>query len=75
MFLGTDKGVFRSEDGGLTWKASSVGLPQSEGGRPVGVLSLAISPNFPADRTLFAGLVERGLYTSNDGGATWKPAR
>lgn len=75
IFLGTDKGVFRSEDGGLTWKASSVGLPQSEGGRPVGVLSLAISPDWASDRTVFAGLAERGLYVSNDGGATWKPAR
>ena len=75
ILLGTDKGVFRSEDGGATWKASSMGLPQSEGGRPASVLSLAISPNFADDRTVFAGLVDRGLYISNDGGAMWKPAR
>jgi len=75
IFLGTDRGVFRSEDGAVTWKASSVGLPQGEGGRPASVLSLAISPNFANDHTIFAGLVDRGLYISNDGGATWKPAR
>ena len=67
--LGTDKGVFRSDDGGVTWKASSVGLPQA------GVLSLALSPNFADDHTIFAGLVERGLYVSTDGGANWKAAR
>ena len=75
IFLGTDKGVFRSEDGGVTWKASSVGLPPGEGGRPAGVLSLVLSPHFFSDRTLFAGMVERGLYVSTDGGAMWRPAR
>jgi hypothetical protein len=39
------------------------------------VLALALSPNFSADRTLFAGLAERGLYVSTDGGTTWKAAR
>jgi photosystem II stability/assembly factor-like uncharacterized protein len=75
IFLGTDKGVFRSQDGGVTWKASSVGLPQGEGGRPAGVLSLAISPNYASDHTLFAGMVDQGLYVSTDGGTTWRAAR
>jgi len=72
IFLGTDKGVFCSQDGGVTWKASSRGLPQA------GVLALAISPDFTADPPggkLFVGLVDRGLYVSNDGGTTWKAAR
>ena len=79
IYLGTDRGVFRSDDtcacaqckcGGVTWvKLPNVGLPQ------VGVLSLALSPNFISDHTLFAGLAERGLYVSTDGGATWKAAR
>jgi len=69
IWLGTDRGVFRSDDGGVSWKASSVGLPQA------GVLALALSPNFAGDHTIFAGLVDRGLYVSTDGGASWKPAR
>jgi photosystem II stability/assembly factor-like uncharacterized protein len=69
IWLGSDKGVFRSEDGGVTWKASSAGLPQ------VGVLALALSPNFSDDHTILAGLVDRGLYISTDGGANWKPPK
>jgi photosystem II stability/assembly factor-like uncharacterized protein len=70
VYLGTDRGVFRSDDGGVTWaKLPNAGLPQA------GVLSLALSPNFSVDRTLFAGLAERGLYVSTDGGTTWKAAR
>jgi photosystem II stability/assembly factor-like uncharacterized protein len=70
VYLGTDRGVFRSDDGGVTWaKLPNTGLPQA------GVLSLALSPNFSVDRTLFAGLAERGLYVSTDGGTTWMAAR
>jgi photosystem II stability/assembly factor-like uncharacterized protein len=75
IFLGTDKGVFHSDDGGVMWKASSAGLPQGTDGRPVSAQTLALSPNFVADHTIFAGLVDRGLYVSIDGGATWKAAR
>jgi len=70
VYLGTDRGVFRSDDGGVTWaKLPNAGLPQA------GVLSLALSPNFSVDRTLFAGLAERGLYVSTDSGTTWRAAR
>jgi photosystem II stability/assembly factor-like uncharacterized protein len=70
IYLGTDRGVFCSDDGGVTWvKLPNVGLPQA------GVLSLALSPNFVLDHTLFAGLAESGLYVSTDGGETWKAAR
>jgi photosystem II stability/assembly factor-like uncharacterized protein len=73
IFLGTDRGVFRSDDGGVTWaRPPNAGLPQA------GVLSLALSPDFSADPprgALFAGLADRGLYVSTDGGATWKAAR
>jgi photosystem II stability/assembly factor-like uncharacterized protein len=70
IYLGTDRGVFRSDDGGVTWaKLPNGGLPEA------GVLSLALSPNFSSDRTVFAGLGDRGLYVSTDGGATWKAAR
>jgi len=73
IFLGTDRGVFRSDDGGVTWaKLANVGLPQA------GILSLALSPDFASDPprgALFAGLADRGLYISTDGGATWKAAR
>jgi photosystem II stability/assembly factor-like uncharacterized protein len=36
------------------------------------VLSLAISPNFARDATLFAGTENHGLWQSTDRGTTWQ---
>jgi photosystem II stability/assembly factor-like uncharacterized protein len=57
--------VFKSTDGGATWRSSSVGL------RPDRFISaLAIDPKIPT--TLYAGSVEGGgVFRSIDGGATW----
>jgi hypothetical protein len=74
MFIGTDIGVYSSKDGGDNWQSASKGLPTDAQGQPVGVLALAISPDFARDRTLFAGLVGQGVYISRDGGATWQSA-
>jgi hypothetical protein len=35
------------------------------------VLSLAISPDYPTDGTLFVGLVDHGVSKSVDGGESW----
>ena len=62
-------GLFRSTDGGDTWKRVEGGLPQGV----VGKIGVAVSPKNP-DR-VFA-LVEAepgGLFRSDDGGETWKP--
>jgi len=34
---------------------------------------VVISPDFATDHTLFASGVKRGLFRSEDGGATWVP--
>ncbi len=65
--------VLRSTDGGQTFTRL--------GGLPAGeelALTLAISPNFADDRTLFAGGARResmgeGVWKSVDGGDTWTP--
>ncbi|MDX1541684.1 MAG: hypothetical protein R3349_09805, partial [Geminicoccaceae bacterium] len=63
VFMGTHRGrVFRSDDGGETFRrlddvAGAVG-------------SLAISPAFARDQTIFVGDT-RGVRRSEDGGATW----
>ena len=36
------------------------------------VLVLAMSPDFAADRTVFAGTEHAGVFRSTDGGGTWK---
>jgi photosystem II stability/assembly factor-like uncharacterized protein len=64
VYAGTPSGVFKSVDGGMTWSASSSGLPAGD------VLSLAIDPETPT--TLYATLNSPGhVFKSLDGGASW----
>ena len=62
LYSGTSHGLFKSTDGGATWKASS-GLPADA------VATVALDPANPA--TVYACMSE-GLYQSKDSGATWK---
>ncbi|HEY2124909.1 MAG TPA: hypothetical protein VGG94_05550 [Chthoniobacterales bacterium] len=67
---GTNGGIFKSGDGGKTWK-------RLEGGLPAGVIqaNLAIAPSAP--QMLFAAVAAPGnrqLYRSDDAGETWKIA-
>ena len=54
----------RSDDGGTTF-AAVTGLPFD------GVASIALSPDFAHDRTLWVSLSEHGVYRSTNAGATW----
>jgi len=66
LFVGTQSGIFRSTNGGRSWREVNL---------PIGfeaVLSLAISPSFDRDATLFAGTENKGLLYSHDGGQTWE---
>jgi photosystem II stability/assembly factor-like uncharacterized protein/DNA-binding beta-propeller fold protein YncE len=75
LFIGTDVGAYRSDDGGRSWQSISKGLPTDAQGQPLGVLALALSPDFARDKTLFAGLVGgAGVCISRDGGTTWQAA-
>ncbi|MBI5563853.1 MAG: hypothetical protein HY870_03085, partial [Chloroflexi bacterium] len=58
-------GVYRSPDGGQTWQPASRGLTD------LSINRLAISPDFKADRTLFAAGARGGLSRSTDGGDSW----
>ena len=63
IFINSTGGIHRSQDGGLTW--DSIGM---EG------MILAVSPNFAADGTLFAGnrnSTSGNLYRSTDRGDNW----
>jgi photosystem II stability/assembly factor-like uncharacterized protein len=57
-------GVYKSTDGGETWTQVNSGLPY-----PL-AHSVAISPNYADDSTVFAGTYH-GVYKSTDGGETW----
>lgn len=57
------KGVFKSTDGGDTWRTSSGGLGD------IYIESLAVHPTLPS--TLYAASPNRGFFTSTDSGAHW----
>jgi photosystem II stability/assembly factor-like uncharacterized protein len=59
-------GVFKSTNGGRTWRAMNTGL-----GRQVSVDALAIDPQMPA--TLYAAANGR-VFKSTDAGASWRVA-
>ena len=65
ILAATSNGMYRSEDRGATWQASSSGII-------IPLISrVAVSPNFARDRTVFAGTELAGLYKSTDQGYTW----
>jgi len=60
VYCGTNNGVFRSTDAGVTWSAT--GLTQQ-------VRALVCEPGNPLN--LYAGTYGAGVYSSTDGGSTW----
>jgi photosystem II stability/assembly factor-like uncharacterized protein len=67
---GTGGGLFKSIDGGTTWKPLTQGLPgPSEGG--IVQVNLAVSPSQP--KRLYAAVASRGtgFYRSDDAGESW----
>jgi photosystem II stability/assembly factor-like uncharacterized protein len=57
-------GVFKSDDGGITWRSVNDGLPENW------VYSLVIDPRSAG--VLYAGTHSMGVYKSLDGGQTWQ---
>ena len=64
LIIGTNKGIFLSEDAGVTWKPSGSGLSKGA----MFVATLLMDPN--QNRILFAG-TGKGIYKSQDGGKNW----
>lgn len=65
LYASTDRGAFKSMDGGATWSALTIG---SSANAEV-VVAFAVDPTTPA--TVYAASSDRGVYKSTDGGATW----
>jgi photosystem II stability/assembly factor-like uncharacterized protein len=59
-----DDGVFRSEDGGATWRSENHGAPL------VTVYAIAIDPT--NSNLIYLGTHEGGVYRSNDSGKSWQ---
>ncbi len=71
-YNGPGSGLYKSTDGGNTWKQLTKGLPTlSEG---LGRIGIGIAPSDP--RRIYAivdaSLRAAGLYRSDDGGQSWK---
>ena len=65
---GVGSGMYKSIDGGKTWKELKNGLPA----KPFGRIALTLAPSSPKDMIAIVEAKETGLYISSDGGENWK---
>lgn len=65
---GKGSGLFKSTDGGKTWKELSKGLPA----KPFGRIAMTLAPSEPNKMWAIVESNNTGLYISDDGGETWK---
>jgi photosystem II stability/assembly factor-like uncharacterized protein len=64
LYAGTEsEGVYKSSDGGASWKESRTGLGD------VNVQALLVDPSAPS--TLYAAVWKKGVFKSSDAGKTW----
>jgi photosystem II stability/assembly factor-like uncharacterized protein len=71
VFTGPGSGVFKSTDGGTTWRPINKGLPTFDADN-LGRIGITIAPSEP--RRLFATVEasrNAGLYRSDDAGESW----
>jgi photosystem II stability/assembly factor-like uncharacterized protein len=69
VYVGTfDRGLYRSQDGGLTWRDDGAGLGDRR------VMSVAVSPSHQEAgiSAVYAGTEPSNLYRSADGGRRWE---
>jgi photosystem II stability/assembly factor-like uncharacterized protein len=65
MYVGGHPGFYRSEDGGKTFSQDNSGLPGTD------IHGLGMDPQTP--ETLYAYVVDYGIYRSPDAGESWEP--
>jgi photosystem II stability/assembly factor-like uncharacterized protein len=70
-FSGTNSGIYKSTDGGSTWRHLTEGLPAAAD--RLGATGIGIAPS--DSNRIYATVtasVARGIYRSDDGGESWK---
>jgi photosystem II stability/assembly factor-like uncharacterized protein len=71
VFTGEKSGLFKSTDGGRSWRPIKAGLPTFADG--LGRIGITVAPSDP--RRLYATVEARvgaGIYRSDDAGETWR---
>jgi photosystem II stability/assembly factor-like uncharacterized protein len=71
LFAGTRNGLFVTTDQGQHWERVGEG---AFGQSASCIESLAVSPDFANDNTLFVSVSGKGLFKSTDAAATFRPA-
>lgn len=66
--FGPGSGIYKTTDGGDTWKQLKEGLPKSE----MGKIGISVSPADPNRIYATIGGDDGGIYRSDDAGKTWK---
>lgn len=64
VYVGAFGGIYKSTDGGASWKLTIVGFPKS-----VRVFAVVLNPVNPS--IVYAGVGGHGIYKSTNGGASW----
>ena len=68
IFVGTDAGIFQSQNNGISWTPSSDGLPYDYYNLHfTRITSLLITGS-----KMYAGTEDRGIYISTDNGHSWR---
>jgi len=71
--LSANNGLYKSADGGSTWRQVTAGLPGAAEG--LGRIGLAVAPSAPARMYAVVGAAKGGgVYRSDDGGEHWRLA-
>lgn len=65
---GKGSGLYKSVDGGKTWKEITNGLPP----KPFGRIAMTLAPSDPKQMLAIVESNNTGLYISSDAGETWK---
>ena len=65
---GNGSGMYKSEDGGATWREIKNGLPA----KPFGRIAMCLAPSDPKQMFAIVESNNTGLFISSDGGENWK---
>lgn len=65
---GKGSALYKSEDGGTTWRKITKGLPEGDFGR----VALALAPSAPENLLAIVESNNTGLFISSDHGESWK---